>query len=76
MNALWALVPALLWTSAHADEATLQSAAASSGRYFGAALDPGALGERPYRGPRGHVNSAAATPENANEVGVGRAAAR
>ena len=32
-----------------AAEATLGSAAAATGRYFGAALDPDALDERPYR---------------------------
>ena len=32
-----------------AGEATLGGAAAASGRYFGAALDPDALDERPYR---------------------------
>jgi endo-1,4-beta-xylanase len=40
-----------------AAEATLGSAAASSGRYFGAALDPAHLDERPYRGlaPEDHM---------------------
>lgn len=33
---------------ARAGETTLQSAAAASGRYFGAALDPGDFGEKPY----------------------------
>jgi endo-1,4-beta-xylanase len=40
---------AILATAAHADEVTLGAAAAASGRYFGAAIDVNALGERPYR---------------------------
>ena len=63
MNALWALVPALLWTSAYADEATLQSAAALSGRYFGAALDPGDFDEKPYADLASR-QLGAVTPEN------------
>src|SRR5271155_3804561 len=34
--------------AARAGETTLQSAAAASGRYFGAALDPGDFDEKPY----------------------------
>ena len=63
MNALWALVAALLWTSAYADEATLQSAAALSGRYFGAALDPGDFDEKPYADLASR-QLGAVTPEN------------
>jgi hypothetical protein len=42
---------ALTWglSAGEAGEATLGSAVATSGRYFGAALDPNALDERPYR---------------------------
>jgi endo-1,4-beta-xylanase len=47
-----------------ADEATLGSAAAASGRYFGAAIDPDALDERPYR-DLAATQLTSVTPENA-----------
>jgi endo-1,4-beta-xylanase len=51
-----------------AGEATLGSAAASAGRYFGAAIDPDALDERPYRElATGQLTSV--TPENAMKWG-------
>jgi endo-1,4-beta-xylanase len=58
---------ALAWAAAaeaDAGEITLGSAAASSGRYFGAALDPGALDERPYR-DLAAAQLSSVTPENA-----------
>ncbi len=62
-----AAVLALTWAAAAeagAGEVTLGSAAASSGRYFGAALDPGALDERPYR-DLAAAQLTSVTPENA-----------
>lgn len=50
--------------SGAAGEPTLGSAAAASGRYFGAALDPGAFDERPYR-ELAAQQLTCATPENA-----------
>ena len=50
--------------SAAADEATLGAAAAASGRYFGAALDPDALDEKPYRNLAASQLTSV-TPENA-----------
>ena len=47
-----------------AGEATLGSAAAESGRYFGAAIDPDALDERLYRGLAA-TQLTSVTPENA-----------
>ena len=60
-----------LLTSAGAGEAgqvTLGSAAAGSGRYFGAALDPDALDERPYR-QLAATQLTCVTPENAMKWG-------
>ena len=51
-----------------AGEATLGSAAAASGRYFGAALDPDALDERPYR-DLAATQLTSVTPENAMKWG-------
>jgi endo-1,4-beta-xylanase len=47
-----------------AGESALGAAAAVSGRYFGAALDPGAFNERPYR-ELAAEQLTCATPENA-----------
>ena len=52
-----------------AAEATLGSAAASSGRYFGAALDPAYLDERPYRG-LATTQLTCVTPENQMKWGL------
>ncbi len=52
-----------------AGEATLGSAAASSGRYFGAALDPAYLDERPYRG-LATTQLTCVTPENQMKWGL------
>jgi endo-1,4-beta-xylanase len=52
-----------------AGEATLASAAASSGRYFGAALDPAHLDEKPYRGLAA-TQLGSVTPENQMKWGV------
>jgi endo-1,4-beta-xylanase len=55
----------MTWAGAgEADEATLGSAAAESGRYFGAAIDPDALDERPYR-DLAATQLTSVTPENA-----------
>src|SRR5690349_18865755 len=51
-------------SAAAADEVTLGSAAGRSGRYFGAALDPGALDERAYR-DLAAAELTSVTPENA-----------
>jgi endo-1,4-beta-xylanase len=51
-----------------AGEATLGGAAAASGRYFGAALDPDALDERPYR-ELAATQLTCVTPENAMKWG-------
>jgi endo-1,4-beta-xylanase len=51
-----------------AGEATLGGAAAASGRYFGAALDPDALDERPYR-DLAATQLTCVTPENAMKWG-------
>jgi endo-1,4-beta-xylanase len=51
-----------------AEVPTLGSAAAASGRYFGAALDPDAFDERPYR-ELAHTQLTSATPENAMKWG-------
>jgi endo-1,4-beta-xylanase len=59
---------ALLASGADAGEATLGSAAAESGRYFGAALDPDALDERPYR-DLAATQLTCVTPENAMKWG-------
>ncbi len=53
---------------AAAGEATLGAAAAASGRYFGAALDPGALDEPPYR-DLAALELTSVTPENAMKWG-------
>jgi endo-1,4-beta-xylanase len=47
-----------------AGDATLGSAAAGSGRYFGAAIDPDALDEKPYR-DLASAQLTSVTPENA-----------
>ncbi len=52
-----------------AAEATLGSAAAGSGRYFGAALDPAYLDERPYRG-LATTQLTCVTPENQMKWGL------
>ncbi len=52
-----------------AGEATLGSAADSAGRYFGAALDPDALGEQPYRELAARQLTSI-TPENAMKWGL------
>jgi endo-1,4-beta-xylanase len=55
----------MTWASAgEAGQATLGSAAAESGRYFGAAIDPDALDERPYR-DLAATQLTSVTPENA-----------
>jgi endo-1,4-beta-xylanase len=54
--------------SGWAGEATLGSAAAQSGRYFGAAIDPGALDERRYR-DLAATQPTSVTPENAMKWG-------
>jgi endo-1,4-beta-xylanase len=51
-------------TVAKAGEVSLGAAAAASGRYFGAALDPDALDEKPYRGLAA-TQLSGVTPENA-----------
>ncbi len=53
---------------ASAGEPTLGSAAASTGRYFGAALDPGFFGEKPYR-DLATTQLTCVTPENAMKWG-------
>ena len=61
----------LTWADANAGEpsrATLGAAAAGSGRYFGAAIDPGALDERPYR-ELAAAQLTSVTPENAMKWG-------
>jgi endo-1,4-beta-xylanase len=64
--ALAAFCPAV---AGPADEATLGSAAASAGRYFGGALDPGAFDERPYR-ELAATQLTSVTPENAMKWGL------
>ena len=49
---------------AAAGDVTLGAAAATSGRYFGAALDPDALDEKPYR-DLAAAQLTSVTPENA-----------
>ena len=49
---------------ASAQTATLGAAAAASGLYYGAALDPDALDERPYR-DLAQAQPTCVTPENA-----------
>ena len=51
-------------SATEAGEVTLGSAAAASGRYFGAALDPDAFDERPYR-DLAASQLTSVTPENA-----------
>jgi endo-1,4-beta-xylanase len=51
-------------SAADTGEVSLGAAAAASGRYFGAALDPHALGERLYRGLAA-TQLSSVTPENA-----------
>jgi endo-1,4-beta-xylanase len=61
----------MTWAAAdagEADQATLGSAAAASGRYFGAAIDPDALDERPYR-DLAAAQLTSVTPENAMKWG-------
>ena len=61
----------LTWAGANAGEpsrAALGAAAATSGRYFGAAIDPGALDERPYR-ELAAAQLTSVTPENAMKWG-------
>ncbi len=57
---------ALMWAAsvAAAGDVTLGAAAATSGRYFGAALDPDALDEKPYR-DLAATQLTSVTPENA-----------
>jgi len=60
-----------LMTCAQAEAAepvSLGAAAAGSGRYFGAAIDPGALDERPYR-VLAAAQLTSVTPENAMKWG-------
>jgi endo-1,4-beta-xylanase len=57
----WALTAG---AAAQADEVSLGSAAATSGRYFGAALDPDAFDEKLYRGLAA-AQLTSVTPENA-----------
>ena len=64
--ALGAAQPAV---AGSAGEATLGSAAASAGRYFGAALDPDAFDERPYR-ELAATQLTSVTPENAMKWGL------
>jgi len=59
-----ALALCLFAGPAAAADMTLKAAAATSGRYFGAALDPDALGEKPYRGLAA-TQLTSVTPENA-----------
>jgi endo-1,4-beta-xylanase len=54
----------LTCVAGEADEVTLGSAAAASGRYFGAALDPDAFDEKPYRNLAA-TQLTSVTPENA-----------
>ena len=63
-----AMAFAILATTSHADEATFGAAAATSGRYFGAAIDVNALDERPYRTLM-EKQLTSATPENAMKWG-------
>jgi endo-1,4-beta-xylanase len=63
--ALTAFCPAV---SGPAGEPTLGAAAASAGRYFGGALDPGAFDERPYR-ELAATQLTCITPENAMKWG-------
>ena len=63
-----AMAFAILATAAHADEANIGAAAATRGRYFGAAIDVNALDERPYRTLMGKQLTSA-TPENAMKWG-------
>jgi len=59
----------MTWANAgEAGQATLGSAAAESGRYFGAAIDPDALDERPYR-DLAATQLTSVTPENAMKWG-------
>ena len=64
----WAAAVSLALTFAvnagEAAEVTLGSAAAASGRYFGAAIDPDALDEKPYRALAA-TQLTSVTPENA-----------
>jgi endo-1,4-beta-xylanase len=62
IGAALALISAL--SAGKAGEVTLGSAAAQSGRYFGAALDPNALDERAYR-DLAATELTSVTPENA-----------
>jgi endo-1,4-beta-xylanase len=64
--ALGAAEPAV---AGSAGEATLGSAAASGGRYFGAALDPDAFDELPYR-ELAATQLTSVTPENAMKWGL------
>ena len=64
-----ALAALALGDPAAAGEATLGSAAASTGRYFGAALDPAFLDEKPYRG-LATTQLTCVTPENQMKWGV------
>jgi endo-1,4-beta-xylanase len=59
-----ALAVAGALSAAEAGEVTLGAAAATSGRYFGAALDPDALDEKPYRKLAARQLTSV-TPENA-----------
>ena len=61
-----AVALALMWavSAAPAGDVTLGAAAATSGRYFGAALDPDALDEKLYR-DLAAAELTSVTPENA-----------
>jgi endo-1,4-beta-xylanase len=59
-----ALALACALSAAEAGEVTLGAAAAGSGRYFGAALDPDAFDEKPYR-ELAASQLTSVTPENA-----------
>jgi endo-1,4-beta-xylanase len=63
------LAAAPLAARASAAEATLGSASAASGRYFGAALDPAYLDERPYR-DLATTQLTSVTPENQMKWGL------
>jgi endo-1,4-beta-xylanase len=64
-----ALVAAGPAVAGPAGEATLGAAAASTGRYFGGALDPDAFDERPYR-ELAATQLTSVTPENAMKWGL------
>jgi endo-1,4-beta-xylanase len=67
--ALLALASSGAAAAGPAPDATLGSAAASAGRYFGAALDPGNFDEKPYRN-LATTQLTSVTPENQMKWGV------